>query len=156
MPLDPNAVRSRITKFSFHVQIGGITYAGFAKMGEINVEFERIDIREGGNPFPVTMPGTGSLAEVTLERGEVAADSDLYEWIKETGDSRTQLGLADEQYKRDLDVVCFNAAKVPQERIRLFKAWCRAYKIGDFDTSASEVLMTAVTIVFESFDRKKL
>ncbi len=156
MPLNPNSPITYLTKFNFTIEIGGIVRAGFMKCGAITVETEMISIREGGNPFPVTMPGLSTFSEITLERGMVAEDFDLLVWSEDVSNSRTQTGLADNKYKRDLDIVLRNAAKVAKVRWRLGRAWPRVYTASDLDTSASEVQGESVTLVYESMERKIL
>ncbi len=152
MPLDPNAQRQYLTKHLFEVECAGVVFGRFMKASVISDETEAIEIREGGRNYPRYMPGTSKTAELTLERGIAAEDTDLINWKAQVSNSRTDVALADDQYKRDLDLVQYNAARVVRRRVRLFNAWIKTLSLGDVDASASEVQVETAVLVYESWE----
>lgn len=153
------APRSFENKFAFTVEVDGVTHAGFNKCSEISAEFDKVEHREGGSLIPNKSPGLLNWADVTLERGAVIADSDLYDWFEETGDSAqgvainageaSGLGLNDNDYKRNFDVVKRDRNGAELGRVRVFGAWITKYVFGEWDNDTSEKTIEMVTLAID-------
>lgn len=153
MPLDPNAPLVYLLKAPFQLSIGGVVRAGFMKCSELGDETDVVEIREGANPYPITQPGNSKIKEVTLERGMVAEDFDLWGWREQVANSRTQRGVVEFQFKKDIDLTQFNNARVARNKWRMKRCWPKEYAAGDLDTSASEVQIERVVLVVEALER---
>jgi phage tail-like protein len=127
------------------VEVDGIARAAFKSCSELSAEVANIDHKEGGDPVPVSMPGTATFPEVTLERG-VCNDFDLYNWFKDTLDAATGNGLREPDLFRTVDIVQLDRDGAELERYRLFFTYCRRYVGGDWDMDADECRMEQVVI----------
>lgn len=153
------APRSFENKFTFSIEIDGVAHAGFNKCGPIKVTVDKVEHREGGSLIPNKSPGLVNWDDVTLERGAVAADSDLYEWIEQVVDSAqgvatntgeaAGLGLNDNEYKRNFDVVKRDWDGTIVGRVRVFGAWPVDYTFGEWDNDSSEKTIEMVTLTYD-------
>ena len=59
--------------------------AKFQEVSGSDREGLRVEYRHGANPvfYPIKMPGLGKVGDVTLRRGVVAVDTDLFNWLNE-------------------------------------------------------------------------
>jgi phage tail-like protein len=74
-----------LPKFYFVVEFGDGNEAKFQEVSGIDTEAQPIEFRHGNSPVfaPIKMPGLHKVGDVTLRRGVVAGDSDLWNWINE-------------------------------------------------------------------------
>lgn len=147
------APRSFEKKFKFTIEIDGITHAGFQKCSELAAEAAKIEYREGGALIPNKSPGLVTFDDLTLERGAVASDSDLYNWFTEVVDVAANTGLIDNDYKRDLDIVLSDRDGTELKRWRVVNAWIQKFTAGAWDNEADEVTMEMVVLTYDYFTR---
>jgi phage tail-like protein len=145
-------------KFRFTVEIDGITHMGFQKCSALEAEIDVVKYREGGDIRPTTKDaGLLDFSDLTLERGAVAEDSDMYQWIQTVVGTVSDLGatLSDPSgdYKRTLDIVCRNNMKQEIKRWRVYEAWPKKFKAGDWDNTTSEKTMESVELSINGFER---
>lgn len=140
-------------KFSFIVQVDGVTHAAYKTCSELSFEIDKIEYREGGRKHPFKSPGLVNFTDVTLERGAVVADSDLYDWARECAAIIEDAGVVDPNFRRNLDIVVKDRDGAPLKRYRLISAWVQKLVSGDWDNDASEKTMESVTITFDSYER---
>jgi len=153
MPI-AGAPRTFEDKFKFTIEIDGIAHAGFNKCSELSAEFDTVEYREGGDLVPtVKDPGLLNFADVTLERGAVADDSDLYEWFESVADYALNTGRVNPEFKRSLDIVVRDRDGTVLKRWRLTEAWPKKFVGGEWDGGASEKTMEMVTLAFTGFKR---
>ncbi len=71
--------------FHFQVEWGG-TKIGFAEVSGLNIETQLIEYRDGASPeySSIKMPGIPKFGNITLKRGIMAADNELFAWLKTT------------------------------------------------------------------------
>lgn len=138
-------------KFRFVVEIGGVAYAGFNKCSELTAEAAEIQQWEGGATIPAKSPGRITYADITLERG-ATRDRALFDWFGDVQAAGTNAGLVEPDYKRDLDIVQQERDASTILRWRVFAAWVKKVKVGDWDNSADENVMESVTLAFDYFD----
>lgn len=66
--------------FRFHVEIHGLTVAGFSEVSGLQVEIETEDIREGGvNDYVHKLPTVTKYPNLILKRGLIDSDV-LWKW----------------------------------------------------------------------------
>lgn len=138
-------------KFRFTVEIGGVAFAGFNKCSELTAEAAEIQQWEGGSTIPHKSPGRITYADITLERG-ATRDRDLFDWFSSVQAAGTNAGLVEPDFRRDLDIVQQERDTSTILRWRIFNAWTKKYKAGDWDNSADENVMESVTLAFDYFD----
>jgi phage tail-like protein len=140
-------------KFKFLVEIDGVTSAGFARCSALEVEIEKIEYREGGVLVPYKAPGLGNISDLTLERGAVYNDTDLWDWFKSVVNTRTNTGAAEDLFRRNLDIVVLNRDNTERYRWRCFDTWPMKFTAGDWDADASEHTITSVVLAVQNIDR---
>lgn len=157
------APRSFVKKFAYSVEIDGVAHAGFNKFSEPKASFDKIEWREGGSLIPSKSPGLMNFDDVTLERGAVSLDNDLYDWFRQTGNAALGiatnagdargLGANDNGYKRNLDVIQRDRDGTILHRWRFFNAWIVEYMPGDWDNDSSEVSVEKVVLTYDYFEK---
>jgi phage tail-like protein len=145
-------------KFRFTIEIDGVTHMGFNKCSALEAEIEEVKYREGGDVRPTTKDaGLLDFSDLTIERAAVSEDSDLYDWIQSVVGTVSDIGstLADptSDYKRTLDIVCRNNLKQVIKRWRVYEAWPKKFKAGDWDNNASEKTVESVELSINGFER---
>lgn len=147
------APRSFENKFTFTIEIDGVTHAGFNKCSAIEVEVDKVEYREGGSLIPSKTPGLVNFTDITLERGAVSDDSDLYDWFTDVVDAAADSGLQDDAYKRNLTLVVRDRDGQVLKRWRIVNAWPTKFTGGEWDNSTSEKTVEMVTLTYDSFRR---
>lgn len=142
----PGAPRIVLKKPYFTVEIEGISHGRFTSCSSLEPEVEEIEYREGGdNAATAKDPGLYNMPDVTLARGSVARDSDLYDWFSLVVDFTTDAGAQNPEFKKNVDVVVRDRAKNEELRYRLFDCWPKKIALGDWD-SVSENVVESVTL----------
>lgn len=152
MPL-PGASRVWEHKYNFIIEIDGIAHAAFNKCSELEMEIEKVSYREGGRKHPYKSPGLVDFADVTMERGAVADDSDLYDWAEECASIVAEAGTVEPAFRRNFDIVALDRAGNSIKRWRCTDAWVQKFTGGDWDNDASETTIEKVVVTFDSFRR---
>lgn len=157
------APRSFENKFAFTVEVDGVAHAGFNKCSAIKASIAVIEHNEGGSLIPNKSPGRVTWDNVTLERGAVAADSDLYDWFRQTVDSSRGLatnaagasgvGDNDYDYKRTFDLVVRDRDGSILKRWRVVGAQVASYEAGDWDNDADEKTMEKLELAIDYAER---
>lgn len=141
-------------KFSFIVEIDGIAHAGFAKCSELSYEIDKVEYREGGRKHAFKSPGLVNFSDITLERGAVADDSDLYDWAEQCASIVESAGVIETRFRRNLDIVVKDRDGTPLKRWRVRDAWVQKFVAGEWDNDSSEKTIEQVVITFDSFERR--
>lgn len=138
-------------KFKFTVNIAGIAHAKFQTCSELAAEFQKIEYREGGSLIPSAKdPGLLDWDDITLERGAVATDSDLYNWFVQVADSATNTGLKTPQYKRNFDIEVRDRDAQRLKRWRVVNAWVLRFVAGSWSNDdGTEKTIESVTLAFD-------
>ena len=150
MPVIGNP-RSFHKKFKFIVQADDVTSSGFQKCSELSVEIAKVEYFEGGSLIPNKSPGRLTFSDVTLERG-ATQDRDLFRWFQDVAITSSGLGLADVNYKRNLDIVQQDRDGVTLRRWSLSRAWPVKFVAGDWDNESDENVIESVTLTYDFFD----
>ena len=150
MPVIGNP-RSFHKKFKFIVQADDVTSSGFQKCSELSVEIAKVEYFEGGSLIPNKSPGRLTFSDVTLERG-ATQDRDLFSWFQDVAITSSGLGLADVNYKRNLDIVQQDRDGVTLRRWSLSRAWPVKFVAGDWDNGSDENVIESVTLTYDFFE----
>ena len=143
--------RTLAKRFNFLVEIDGVSYAGFSTCSELSVEVANVQYSEGGRLIPHKSPGRLTFADVTLERG-ATRDRDLYTWMNDVVQVASGLGLPDNLYKRNLDIVQLDRDGSTMRRWSLYGAWPVKLVAGAWDASSDEALIESVTLTFDYWE----
>ena len=143
--------RSFHKKFKFVAEIDDIGHAGFQKCSELSVEVANVQYFEGGSLIPNKSPGRLTFADVTLERG-ATQDRDLFDWFQDVAITSSGLGLADVNYKRNLDIVQQDRDGTTLRRWTLSRAWPVKFVAGDWDNESDENVIESVTLTYDFFE----
>ena len=139
-------------KFKFIVEIDDVAVAAFQKCSELSAEIAKIEYSEGGTLSPDKSPGRVSFTDITLERG-ATDDEDMFEWFKEVVDAVNNVGLAEPEYERSIDIVQQDRAGNELRRWRCFRSWPTKFMAGDWDNEADENVIESMTLTYKAFDR---
>lgn len=135
-------------KNKFLVRIAGVTHTGWVKSSEVKHTDEVIEYIEGGDSTPTKDAGNRKYEPVTLERGVVADDSDIYDWTQLVTDAAANTGVVADEYKKTVDLV--SVQRDGTELIeRLHFAWPGERSGGDRDATGNEKAMESVVLNFK-------
>ncbi len=132
----------------FIVEIDDVGHAGFQKCSELSVEVANVLYFEGGSGIPNKSPGRLTFADVTLERG-TTQDRDLFDWFQDLAITSISLGLADVNYKRNLDIVQQDRDGRTLRRWSLSRARPVKFVAGDWDNEIDENVIESVTLTHD-------
>lgn len=147
-----NSLAQRDSKHQFEVRIDGILQGRFSKCSELTVETDTATIHEGGAPLPFKQAGVAQIPDITLERGSVDGDNELYALLQRTTNAIENRGLNARDYKFTMDIKVLDRARNVLRRYACYGCFIKTYTIGDFDASASEILMEKITICCEQWE----
>jgi phage tail-like protein len=133
-------------KFHFSVQFGDGTEAKFQEVSGLDTEAEMIDFRHGNSPIfsPIKMPGLHKVGDVTLRRGVVAGDSDLWNWLKEV--------KANTPKRRTVTVSLIEATGKPARVWRINNAWPTKITAGDLKADGNDVAIESLELAHEGIE----
>ena len=141
------------SKYGFRVKIDGVEVAHFNKCSELSAEIEKILIREGGGTVGELQLGLVNVNDITLERGAVSTDTDLYDWFKKAVNLVANKGIPDADVKESKDIIGLGRDDLPVIRWRCFGCLPLMFVAGEWDNDASEVNVTKIKIGVTSFER---
>ena len=137
-------------KFKFLVQIDDFAFAGFQTCSELSVEIAKIEYYEGGRLIPNKSPGRLTFSDITLGRG-ATSDLDLFNWLQDTVNVASGIGLIDPQFKKNLEIVQLERDDTPLRRWPVRNAWPTNFVAGDWDNEADEVVIETLTLTYDFF-----
>jgi len=128
--------------FHYLVEWGG-TRTGFSEVSGLSVEIEPIEYREGNSPeySTIKMPGIPKYGNITLKRGIVSGDSELYAWL-----ATTNLNTVE---RRDVTIHLLNEEHEPVVTWRLRNAWVTKLEGPTLNATANEVAIETVELAHE-------
>lgn len=133
-------------KYGFRMRIEGVEVGSFNKCSELSAEVAKILIREGGGTVADITLGLVTIPDVTLERGAVAADTDLYNLFRQSVDLVADKGVPVNQAKFNMDIVVTDRAKNEEKSWACTGCLVTKYVAGEWDNDADELTMEKVTI----------
>jgi phage tail-like protein len=144
-------VRKVELKHAFTVEIDDINSANFTKMGELKQTVAIVEIWEGGSREAIKVAGRVTYDNVELTR-IAGLDEELFAWAKQSYNSAKKYGLAQDEYKRDLDIVQWDSNGEELKRWTVSGAWIAEFSTGDWDNEADEGRAQVCTLAYDSFD----
>ena len=133
--------------FHFQVEWGGAR-VGFSEVTGLTDRVAAIEYREGSSPSPtpVLVPGLKAPVRVTLKRGLVAGDNELYDWFKSIG-----IGAVE---RRDITISLLDESHSPTMVWKLRDAWPTALEASDLNARANEIAIESLDLVCEEMSRQ--
>jgi phage tail-like protein len=134
-----NDVREELLRSdSFHLEVDGLSTAGFARCSGLGERFEVLAYREGGLGSLRQFRGAARSGRFVLERGLVR-DRALWEWFRR-GDPR------------DGAVLLLDAGGRERTRWVFRRGWPCAWSGPELDAEAAEVALERVEIIHEGVE----
>lgn len=153
MPGKVGSPRTFNKKFSFLFSIDGFNWAGFSKCSEFKTTVAEIKHYEGGTLLAQKSAGRAEFAPITLERGAVTGDVDMYLWMSEVISGPTNLGLKEIAYKRTGDLVQLDRDGEILKRYSVFGAFPTEFVAGEWDNGADENVIEKLVLAYDYFVR---
>jgi phage tail-like protein len=143
--------RSFYKRFKFVVEIDGFARAAFQKCSELEAEIAVIEQWEGGSLTPSKSPGRVKFANITLERG-ATKDLDMFNWFKQTVDYGANVGLNDDEYKKNFDIVQQDRDGSELRRWPVTGAFVTKFTAGAWDNTSDENVIEKLELAIDGFD----
>lgn len=145
-----------LRSYKFKVSIvgdGGLNVGtlGFQSVSGLGHNVDVIEYREGGDPeFMKKLPGLSSFDNLTLERGKYLGSqgADLLRWLKRVYDAFNDTHNNDFRATVTITLHHTNGNDVACQWV-CYQAWPVSYKVGDLQTSSSELLIDTVELAYE-------
>ena len=90
---------------------------------------------------PRKLPGPARYGNVTLKRGSLPADDQLWSWI--------DAAIQGSPEPRDVTVLLLNTDHEPVRAWRLRNAWPAAYEVSRFDAKAAKIAIESLELAHE-------
>lgn len=131
--------------FNFHVEIEGVTVAGFTECSGLSSETEVIEYREGGDQRAGVrkIPGVTRYAPIVLKRG-VTNNKELWNWRKAVTEGRIE--------RRNGAIVLLDPGGDEVARWTFREGWPAKWEGPAFNAKASEVAIETLEIVHEGLE----
>jgi len=131
--------------FHFTVQWGG-NRVGFTEGTGLNKENQAIEYRDGGFPeySSIKMPGLRKFSNVTLKRGIVKGDNDLFRWL-----NTIQLNKVE---RRDLVISLLNENHEPVMVWKIHNAFPVKVEGPQLKAMGNEVAIESIEIAHEGLE----
>lgn len=149
-------------KPSFQVEIDGFKSAEFSKVTGLEVEIEAVEHREGGSMVAHKQPGLVKFADIVLERGVAAGNTDFFDWVttvvalSAAGAGATNVGLEVPLFERNLDIVQLSRDGGASRRWSIYGAWPKKYIAGEWGSDQNEVVIETLTLACRWWDLTKV
>ncbi len=126
----------------FQVEWGG-TRIGFQEVSGLTLETEPIEYREGRSVVaePMTLPGLKKYGDITLKRGVMAGDNEIFQWFSENTFGTTE--------QRDVTISLLNEEHEPVMVWKVSRAWIRKITGPTLDGQGNEVAIEEMTLSCE-------
>lgn len=151
------AIEDPIKIFRFRVEIDGVVRAGFTEVNGLSRETDVSEYREGGfNETPQKSAGLSKFPDITLRRGQIVGsvrggDDDFIDWADQVHDVAAGGNAAD--YRRDLDIIQFNALNEEVRRWTVSNAFPRMVKpFTDLNGTSSDNSMEEIALAHEGYE----
>ena len=131
--------------FHFTVQWGG-TRVGFSEVTGLTQENQAIEYRDGSFPeySSIKMPGIRKFSNVTLKRGVVQGDNELFAWL-----STVKLNTVE---RRDLVISLLNEEHAPVMVWKVQNAFPVKVEGPQLKASGNEVAIESIELAHEGLE----
>jgi phage tail-like protein len=147
--------------YHFNVNIRGYNQGNFLKISGLSGELETFDYREGGeNSTHHQLPDAVRWGDITLVKGTVKEDSDLWHWFKTVfqlegyGSIKAEgqgIGFKPVFYK-DISIDALDNDNEVIFSYKIFKAFVKSIQPGEFDSMTSAVHVTQAVLGCHGID----
>lgn len=134
-----------IPTFHFTVEWGG-KRVGFSEVAGLTQENQAIEYRDGSFPeySSIKMPGLRKFSNVTLKRGIIKGDNDLFKWL-----STVKLNTVE---RRNLVISLLNEEHQPVMVWKIMNAFPIKVEGPALKASANEVAIESVELAHEGLE----
>lgn len=132
---------------AFHFVVrAGFTQISFSEVSGLTVEKEKVEYRGGASPEfnKIAMPGMTKFSDITLKRGVVVGDNELYEWFNTAALNKAE--------RRDLTISLLNESHVPTMTWKVKNAFALKVEGPTLKADGNEVAIESVTIAHEGLE----
>jgi len=151
------AIEDPLKVFRYRIEIDDVSRAGFTEVTGLSRDTDVTEYREGGmNETPQKSAGLSKFPDITLKRGQIVGstrggDDDLINWVNQVHSVSTGGNAA--QYRRDFDVVQYNALNQEVRRWRVNNAFPKTFKpMSDMNGTSSENSYEEIVVAYEGFE----
>lgn len=132
--------------FNFHVEVGGVTQAGFTDCSGLGSTTDPIEYREGGkNTTLHKLPGQTKYPNIVLKRG-LTDSRDLYDWYDDVVKGKVR--------RIHGSIVVYDVDGVTEKvRWNFLNAWPTKWEGPTFNAKGNEVAIETLELVHEGLER---
>ncbi|HEY8916007.1 MAG TPA: phage tail protein [Chitinophaga sp.] len=137
-----------LTVFHFSVSWGGDNI-GFSEVSGLSQEVQAIEYRDGlmsGTTLPLKRPGLKKAGNITLKKGMVTSNIDLYNWLNNSGQPNVE--------RRDLVITLLNDEGQPVFIWSVAQAWPVKCEGPGLKASGNDIAIESVDLVHEGLTFK--
>ncbi|SEL46263.1 conserved hypothetical phage tail region protein [Chitinophaga rupis] len=137
-----------LTVFHFSVSWGGDNI-GFSEVSGLSQEVQAIEYRDGlmsGTTLPLKRPGLKKAGNITLKKGMVTANLDLYNWLNNSGQPNVE--------RRDLVITLLNDEGAPVFIWSIAQAWPVKCEGPGLKASGNDIAIESVDLAHEGITLK--
>jgi phage tail-like protein len=133
-----------IPVFHFSVSLGGGAPIGFSEVSGLSQEVQAIEYRDGLMSYttlPPKRPGLKKAGNITLKRGFVQGNNDLYQWFNNNGTPGVD--------RRDLTITLLNDENNPVFVWSIAQAWPVKIEGPGLKATGNETAIESIELVHE-------
>ncbi len=132
-------------RFNFHLEIEGVTQAGFSEVSGLSNETEVIEYREGGDKVNTArkLPGLTKYGNLVLKRG-VTADNSLWNWRKTVIEGAVE--------RRSGSIILLDESRTEILRWNFFNGWPCKWEGPALKAKSNEVAIETLEIAHEGLE----
>ena len=131
--------------FSFLVEIGGITQAGFSDCSGFGATTDPIEYREGGETKTVRkLAGLTKYPNITLKWG-LTDSRELYNWYRDVANGKIQ--------RKSGSIILLDLEGNEKVRWNFFEAWPTKWDGPDFTAKGNDVAIETLELAHEKVER---
>ncbi|CAN5440673.1 hypothetical protein BH11BAC5_BH11BAC5_45880 [soil metagenome] len=137
-----------ISRYHFSVQWGG-SRIGFTEVSGLDIEIEAVSFRDGSDPENSfrKIPGLRKFTDITLKRGIVKGDNELFEWL-----NTEKIGTIE---RRDVTISLLDENHAPVVIWRLKNAFPVKYQGPVLNAADSCVAIETLVLTHEGITVEK-
>jgi len=135
--------------FHFSVSLGGGSPVGFSEVSGLSQEVQAIEYRDGlmsGTTLPLKSPGLKKAGNITLKRGMVTGNNDLYNWLNNNGSPGAD--------RRDITITLLNDENNPVFVWSITQAWPVKIEGPGLKATGNETAIESIELVHEGITLK--
>lgn len=142
---------SPYSNYNFTVVWDGVRYGGFTEVSGLATETEVIEYRDGNDPNQTArkIPGMHKVSNVTLKRGIISGNTELWDLRQQVVDGNV------EDVRANGSIIMYDKNNVPVAEWEFQNAWPAKIEGPTLKADGNEVAIESLTIANESLVRIK-